>query len=221
VSGGVPDRSSAGGRPSPDRAPYGGLGPTVDGEPGPIFFAGPAAFRAWLAEHHGTESVLWVGFWKKATGKPSLTWTESVEAALSYGWIDGLRKSIDEEAYRIRFTPRRPGSHWSRKNVASYRKLEAEGRIEAAGRAAWEARNPENTARASYERERAELSEDFRARLDANADAAAWFAAQPSGYRRTVTHWVMSAKRPETRERRMDQLIEDSAAGLRIKPLRR
>jgi uncharacterized protein YdeI (YjbR/CyaY-like superfamily) len=191
-------------------------------DPDATFFATPDEFRAWLAGHHDRTDVLWVGFWKKATGKPSITWEESVSEALCWGWIDGLRRSIDDEAYRIRFTPRRPGSHWSRKNVETYQALDAEGRIEAPGRAAWEARDPDRTAKASYERERpAVLPPEYRGRLEADPDAAAWFADQPPGYRRTVIHWITSAKREETRQRRLAQLIEDSAAGRRIKPLRR
>ncbi|MGK7313137.1 MAG: YdeI/OmpD-associated family protein [Candidatus Longimicrobiales bacterium M2_2A_002] len=186
-----------------------------------VFFETQADFGAWLAEHHDSVDVQWVGFWKKATGKPSITWPESVEQAICWGWIDGLRRSIDDEAYMIRFTPRRPDSHWSRKNVETYRRLEEEGRIEASGRAAWEARDPENTGRASYERERAELSDGLRAMLDAVPEAAAWFDDQPPGYRKTATWWVVSAKREETRTRRMKQLVEDSAAGRKIKPLRR
>lgn len=190
-------------------------------DPTPIFFETPADFRAWLGEHHDSVEVQWVGFWKKATGRPSITWPESVAQALCFGWIDGLRRSIDDEAYMIRFTPRRPDSHWSRKNVETYRELEERGLVEPAGRAAWEARDPENTARASYERERAELSAEQRAMLDANPEAAAWFDAQPEGYRKTATWWVVSAKQKATRERRMTQLIKDSAAGRKIKPLRR
>ena len=187
----------------------------------PIFFETPAEFRAWLAEHHDQVEVQWVGFWKKATGNPSITWPESVAQALCYGWIDGLRRSIDDEAYMIRFTPRRPDSHWSRKNVETYRDLEARGLVEEPGRTAWEARDPENVARASYERERAELSAEQRAMLDANPEAAAWFDAQPPGYRKTATWGVVSAKRQATRQRRMKQLVEDSAAGRKIGPLRR
>jgi uncharacterized protein YdeI (YjbR/CyaY-like superfamily) len=187
----------------------------------PIFFEAPEDFRAWLSASHDSAEVQWVGFWKKATGKPSITWPESVEQALCFGWIDGLRRSIDEEAYMIRFTPRRPDSHWSRKNVETYRALEEQGLIEPAGRAAWAERDPEKTGRASYEREQAELSGELRAMLDADPEAAAWFDAQPPGYRRTATLWVVSAKRPETRERRMRQLTEDSAAGRKIGPLRR
>lgn len=187
----------------------------------PIFFETPEDFRAWLAANHDSVDVQWVGLWKKATGKPSITWPEAVEQALCYGWIDGLRKSIDDEAYEIRFTPRRPGSHWSRKNVATYLRLEDAGLIEAPGRAAWEQRDPENTGRASYERENAKFSDELRAMLDAHPDASAWFDDQAPGYRKTATWWVVSAKREKTRRRRMKQLVEDSAAGRKIKPLRR
>ena len=187
----------------------------------PIFFETPSDFRTWLAEHHDSVDVQWVGFWKKATGKPSITWPESVEQALCFGWIDGLRRSIDDEAYMIRFTPRRPHSHWSRKNVETYRRLEAEGGIEAAGRLAWEAKDPAKVAGPSDERENAELSDALRALLDADPGAAAWFDSQPPGYRKTATWWVVSARREETRVRRMKQLVEDSAAGRKIGPLRR
>ena len=190
-------------------------------EPEPIFFETPEDFRAWLAEHHDSVEVQWVGLWKKATGKPSITWPESVAQALCFGWIDGLRRSMDDEAYMIRFTPRRTGSQWSRKNVETYRRLEAGGLIEEPGRAAWEARDPEKVAGASDERERAELTDELRAMLDADPDAAAWFDDQPPGYRKTATWWVVSAKRKDTRVRRMKQLIEDSAAGRKIGPLRR
>jgi uncharacterized protein YdeI (YjbR/CyaY-like superfamily) len=187
----------------------------------PIFFETPDDFGAWLAEHHDSVDVQWVGFWKVATGKPSIRWEESVEQALCHGWIDGLRRSIDDEAYMIRFTPRRPDSHWSRKNVETYRRLEAAGRIEQPGRLAWEAKDPEKVARASYEQEDADFSDELRAMLHADPEAAAWFDEQAPGYRKTATHWVMSAKRESTRERRMRQLVEDAAAGLKIGPLRR
>jgi uncharacterized protein YdeI (YjbR/CyaY-like superfamily) len=187
----------------------------------PIFFETSDDFRAWLASHHDSVEEQWVGLWKKATGKPSITWTESVAQALCFGWIDGLRRSIDDEAYMIRFTPRKPKSHWSRRNAAMYRELEVAGLVEAPGRAAWEQRDPENTGQASYERERAVFGDELRAMLDADPAAAAWFDAQPPGYRRTATYWVVSAKRKETRVRRMEQLIQDSAAERKIQPLRR
>lgn len=193
----------------------------MGGHEKPVFFETPEDFAAWLAEHHDSVAVQWVGFWKVATGKPSIRWEESVEQALRWGWIDGLRRSIDDQAYMIRFTPRRPDSHWSRKNVETYGRLEEAGLIEAPGRAAWEARDLEKEARASYEREEVEFSDELRALLDADPAAAAWFDDQPPGYRKTATWWVVSAKREETRRRRMEQVVEDSAVGRKIGPLRR
>jgi uncharacterized protein YdeI (YjbR/CyaY-like superfamily) len=192
-------------------------------DPGsPTFFETPEAFRSWLAEHHESEEVLWVGYYKKATGRPSITWPESVDEALCFGWIDGLRKKVDEEAYTVRFTPRKPASHWSRVNIEKVEKLLAEDRMEPAGLAAWEARDPERSGRASYEREKpAKLPPEMEKRFRAREDAWAWFRDQAPWYRRTALHWVTSAKRQSTRERRLDTLIEDSAAGRRVKPLRR
>jgi uncharacterized protein YdeI (YjbR/CyaY-like superfamily) len=192
-------------------------------DPGsPTFFETPEAFRRWLAEHHESEEVLWVGYYKKATGRPSITWPESVDEALCFGWIDGLRKKVDEEAYTVRFTPRKPASHWSRVNIEKVEKLLAEDRMEPAGLAAWEARDPERSGRASYEREKpAKLPPEMEKRFRAREDAWAWFRDQAPWYRRTALHWVTSAKRQSTRERRLDTLIEDSAAGRRVKPLRR
>jgi uncharacterized protein YdeI (YjbR/CyaY-like superfamily) len=187
----------------------------------PKFFPTPAHFRRWLAKHHESKDELWVGFYKKATGKPSITWPESVDEALCFGWIDGVRKSVDDEAYLIRFTPRRPGSHWSKVNLERVSVLIEEGRMAPAGTRAYEARDPERSARYSYEQERARLTRDQERELRSNADAWAFWKAQPPGYRRLTTHWVVSAKREETRARRLQRLIEDSANGLRIKELRR
>jgi uncharacterized protein YdeI (YjbR/CyaY-like superfamily) len=192
-------------------------------DPGsPTFFETPEAFRRWLAEHHESEEVLWVGYYKKATGRPSITWPESVDEALCFGWIDGLRKKVDEEAYAVRFTPRKPTSHWSKVNLEKVEKLLAEDRMEPAGLAAWEARDPERSGNASYEREApAKLPEEMEERFRAHGEAWTWFRDQAPWYRRTALHWVTSAKRQATRDRRLDSLIEDSAAGRRVKPLRR
>lgn len=187
----------------------------------PTFFPTPDDFRRWLAAHHASEGELWVGYYKKATGRPSMTWPESVDEALCFGWIDGIRKSVDEEAYKIRFTPRRPSSHWSRVNLERVAALIEEGRMTPAGLAAWEAADPERSARYSYERETAKLSRAQLARLRANQSAWAFWKAQPPGYRKQVAAWVTGAKREETRERRLATLVEDCANGLRIKPLRR
>lgn len=188
----------------------------------PKFFATPARFRAWLEAHHATEAELLVGFYKKGSGKPSITWPESVDEALCFGWIDGVRRSLGDEAYSIRFTPRNPRSTWSAVNVARVAELTRLGRMTPAGRRAFEARTPERTGIYSFERNAAaRLRPDEDEKLRANARAAAFFEAQPPWYRRTAVHWVISAKRDETRERRLDQLIGDSAEGRTIPPLTR
>lgn len=186
-----------------------------------LFFPGPDDFRSWLAEHHDEHDELWVGYYKKATGKPSMTWPESVDEALCYGWIDGLRKSVDEEAYKIRFTPRRQGSHWSLVNLERVSVLIEEGRMQPPGMAAYQARDPENSGRASYERENAELSDEHVETFREREGAWEFWCDQPPGYRKQATWWVISAKREETRERRLATLVEDCARGVRIKQLRR
>ena len=186
----------------------------------PTFYATPADWRAWLEAHHADAREHWVGFHKRASGRPSMTWAESVDQALCFGWIDGIRKRVDDERYMIRFTPRTPSSRWSRVNVARVAALTEAGLMHPAGLRAFEARTAEGTY--SYEqREAAAFDPGRERRLRANAAAAAFFDAQPPSYRRSATHWVMSAKREETRDRRLAQLIEDSAAGRRIAPLAR
>lgn len=187
----------------------------------PTFFATDGEFRAWFEGHHADETELIVGFWRKATGKPSMTWEESRDQAICFGWIDGVRRSIDDEAYSIRFTPRKASSTWSRVNVERFRALDAAGLVTDAGRVAFERRREDRTGTYSHEnREAAVLPPEFEARLRANAAAAEFFDSQPASYRKTAIHLVISAKREETRERRLEQLIADSAAGLRIKQLR-
>ena len=188
----------------------------------PAFFATPTEFRAWLEKHHASEKELLVGFYKRDSGRPSMTWDESVEEALCFGWIDGVRRSLGEESYTIRFTPRKPGGNWSARNVARVADLEARGKMTSAGRRAFAARTPERTGVYSFEQEtEAKLEPDEQSRLRASAEAAAWFEAQPPWYRRAATHWVVSAKRAETRERRLAQLISDSAEGRTVPPLTR
>ncbi|MDX1494412.1 MAG: YdeI/OmpD-associated family protein [Longimicrobiales bacterium] len=186
-------------------------------------FATPEDFRAWLAKHHEARDELWVGFWKKATGKPSITWPESVDQALCFGWIDGIRKKIDDEAYTIRFTPRREGSVWSRRNIERYGVMQEEGLVEEAGQAAWDRRVEEKSEIYSYEQEKASLKlpGEYLARLKASKAAWADWQGRPPGYKRRVTHWIMSAKKEETRQRRLQQLIDDSAKERKVKPLRR
>jgi uncharacterized protein YdeI (YjbR/CyaY-like superfamily) len=188
----------------------------------PTFFATPDELRAWLAEHHEARDELWVGFHKKATGRSSVTWPQAVDQALCFGWIDGVRKSLGDESYKIRFTPRKSRSTWSAINVRRYGELLAEGLVAPAGVAAFERRAEDRTAIYSYEnRDKAVFEDEQEARFRADAAAWEWFQAQPPSYRRTATYWVVSAKRPETRERRLTRLIEDSAAGRTIPPLTR
>jgi uncharacterized protein YdeI (YjbR/CyaY-like superfamily) len=160
--------------------------------------------------------------YKKHTGKRAMSWSEAVDQALCFGWIDGRANAIDEDSYMQRFTPRRPGSNWSKINIAKVAKLEEAGLMRPAGRKAFEARTEERSGVYSFEqRDQVKLTEEFEARFRANPAAWAYWEARPPGYRRTATWWVMSAKRQETRERRLAQLIEDSANGEHIKLLRR
>jgi uncharacterized protein YdeI (YjbR/CyaY-like superfamily) len=179
----------------------------------PEFFATPKAFRAWLRQHHAGRSELLVGFWKKHTGKPSLTWPQSVDEALCFGWIDGIRRSLGEDAYSIRFSPRRPRSTWSAVNLKRMGELIAEGRVHPAGMAAFERRSDDNTAIYAYEQRGRGLDEPYASELRAHARAWEYFQAQRPGYRKTVSWWVMSAKRDDTRRRRLARLIEACAAG--------
>ena len=186
----------------------------------PIFFATPDEFRAWLQEHHATESEVLVGFHKKGSGRPSITWPQSVDQALCFGWIDGVRRRIDDASYSIRFTPRKARSTWSAINVRRVAELAADGLMHPAGIAAFERRSDDKTAIYSYEqREAAQLDAEQERRFRANARAWDWFQAQAPSYRRTATYWVASAKRQETRERRLERLISDSAAGRPIPSL--
>jgi uncharacterized protein YdeI (YjbR/CyaY-like superfamily) len=177
----------------------------------PRFFAKPEDLRAWLEKHHGAARELWVGFHKRASGKPSITWPESVDEALCFGWIDGLRKSIDETSYRIRFTPRKPTGKWSTVNTRRMAELIAAGRVRPAGLEAFAHRDEAKSGVYAYEqRYTAELGADFERRFRANAKAWANFQARPPWYRRQATYWVVSAKREETRERRLESLIGSS-----------
>ena len=182
----------------------------------PTFFKTPADFRAWLEAHHASAPELLVGFFKKTSGRPSITWPESVDEALCFGWIDGVRRRIDEKSYSIRFTPRRKGSIWSNVNTKRVAALLQDNRMHPAGIAAFEARDPKKTGVYSFERETAALPREFVRKFRANARAWAFFCAQPPGYRRLVAYYVVSAKRPETRTRRLERLIDDSARGRRV-----
>jgi uncharacterized protein YdeI (YjbR/CyaY-like superfamily) len=188
--------------------------------PGPRFFASPGEFRAWLDAHHGTETEVWVGYWKKHTGRPSLTWSEAVDQALCYGWIDGRVKRIDEERHMQRFTPRKPGSNWSKVNVEKIARLTEAGLMRPAGIAAWEQRREDRTGVYSFEREEAELTAAQQARFEAHPEAWAWFTAQAPSYQRGARHWVTRAKKPETRAKRLEDLIAASAERRRANPFR-
>jgi len=182
---------------------------------GPTFFATEADFRRWLSANHDKDDELLVGFWKKASGKPSIDWPQARDQALCFGWIDGVRKSIDEQAYTIRFTPRRRGSIWSKVNVARFEALKAKGLMTEAGETAF-AMGREDRSHYSYESAPRELSAEETATFRENAAAWADWEKRPPGYRKLVLHWVTSAKKPETREKRLATLIEDSAAGRKI-----
>lgn len=181
------------------------------------FFATPAALRTWLRQHHSSADELWVGYYKRATGKPSVTWPESVDEALCVGWIDGIRQRIDDEAYAIRFTPRRKGSIWSRVNIRRVEFLTAEGRMLPAGVRAFDARLDTRSCIYSYE-QAADIPLDPALMRRFRRNRAAWtfFAAQPPGYHKLVTRWIMSAKRDETRQSRLQKTIQRSASGRRL-----
>jgi len=182
----------------------------------PTFFKTPAAFRAWLQKHHRTADELWVGYWKKSTGRPTITWQESVDEALCFGWIDGIRKSVDAHSYMNRFTPRKTGSFWSATNTKRAQELIRLGRMRAAGRTAFEARDAKRTVAHHAVRDNPRLDKAREAAFKTYRTAWEFFQAQPPGYRRLAIWWIVSAKREETRTRRFDQLIAISAAGRRL-----
>ena len=182
----------------------------------PTFFKTPADFRSWLERHHARADALLVGFYKKESGKPSITWPESVDEALCFGWIDGIRRRIDDIRYSIRFTPRRRGSIWSNVNTKRVAELIKDKRMRPAGVKAFEARDPKKTGIYSFERETATLPAEFEKAFRANTKAWKFWEAQPPGYRRLAAYFVTSAKQDETRRRRLDVLIRDSAQGLRL-----
>jgi uncharacterized protein YdeI (YjbR/CyaY-like superfamily) len=185
-----------------------------------IFFEKPSELRAWLEEHHTTAAELWVGRYKKASGRPSLTWSQIVDEALCFGWIDGKSQRLDEDRYRQRLTPRRPKSNWSAINIAKVAELRAEGRMTPAGEAAFAARVAPPPGTLSYERRHeAAFDTEQEAALRSAETAWEWFSVQSPSYRALATFWVVSAKRPETQARRLATLIECSAEGRRVPPL--
>jgi uncharacterized protein YdeI (YjbR/CyaY-like superfamily) len=187
----------------------------------PIFFTSAQEFYDWLEEHHETADEVYVGFHKQHTGKRAMSWSEAVDQALCFGWIDSRADGIDEDRYMQRFTPRRPGSNWSKINVEKVAKLTDAGLMRPAGLAAFEKRSEDRTGVYSYEDAARGLPPEYEQRLRSNSAAAEYFDSRPPSYRRTAIYLVMSAKREETRARRLERLIEDSAAGRDIKELRR
>lgn len=182
----------------------------------PVFFESPDAFRTWLAENHAEEAVIWLGYWKKGAGKTGLSYSEALDEALCFGWIDGQVRSIDETAYMQRWTPRKRGSIWSNVNIERMTGLIAAGRAAPAGLLAFEQRTAERSGVYSHEQPEAEFEASQEAALRADAGAWAFWEGQPPSYRQAATWWVISAKRGETRARRLDQLAAACQAGRRL-----
>ncbi len=190
--------------------------------PKPQFFATPADWRAWLETHHADTEQFWVGFHKRDSGRPSITWPESVDGALCFGWIDGLRKSIDATSYKIRFTPRKPRSIWSAINIKRASELSKLGLMHSAGLAAFEKRDGDRSAIYAYEqRKTAKLPPEFEKPFRKNSPAWKFFQSQPPWYQRTATYWVISAKKEETRVKRLATLIDCSTRKQKIPSLNR
>ena len=187
--------------------------------PKPLFFPTPATWRKWLEENHDKETELLVGFYKTKSGKPSITWPQSVEEALCFGWIDGIRKGIDEESYTIRFTPRKAKSIWSAININLVEKLIKEDRMQPAGLKAYQARSAEKSKIYSYEKAEEKLPEDWEKELRANKKAWEYFSQKAPSYRKPATHWVVSAKQEITRRKRFELLVKCSEEGTTIPPL--
>lgn len=188
----------------------------------PAYFATPSDFRKRLKKHHDKAQELWVGFYKKSSGKPSITWPEAVDQALCYGWIDGIRKGIDGVSYAIRFTPRKPNSTWSAVNIRRARLLSKRGLMQPAGLRAFTERRRDKSGIYSYEqRKTAKLSREYETQFRADKKAWDFFQSQPPWYRRTAIWWVVSAKKEETRLRRLTTLIKDSRRRRAIPPLTR
>jgi uncharacterized protein YdeI (YjbR/CyaY-like superfamily) len=184
----------------------------------PRFFASAADFRAWLEEHSDLASELLVGFWKVDSGRPSMTWPESVDEALCFGWIDAVRKRIDEHAYQIRFTRRKAGSIWSAVNMANVERLRASARMTEAGERAYSFRTEKRSVVYAYEQvAHAELTAEETRKFRKVKAAWSFFAACPPGYRKTLLHWVTSARKPETREQRLDKLVLACSEGRRLR----
>jgi uncharacterized protein YdeI (YjbR/CyaY-like superfamily) len=188
----------------------------------PEFFATPSELRAWFARHHDKTKELWVGFYKRNSGRPSITWPEAVDAALCFGWIDGVRKSIDQISYTIRLTPRKPHSTWSAINIRKVKELTKSGLMHPVGLQAFQARTKERSGIYSYEQKwTVELDPRFEKKLRTSKKAHEFFRTQAPWYQRTCTFWIMSAKKEETRLKRLATLIACSREDRSIKPLTR
>src|SRR5687768_10522057 len=182
----------------------------------PTFFATQSEFRKWLTKNHKKEKELLVGFYKLATGKPSMTWSQSVDEALCFGWIDGIRKSIDEHSYTIRFTPRKPTSIWSAINIAKMEKLIEQGLVKPAGLASFKLRKEDRSRIYSHEREPAQLSAEYKKQFKANKKGWNFFTTQAPSYQKVMTHWIMTAKQKETQIRRLEKTISESEKHTRV-----
>jgi uncharacterized protein YdeI (YjbR/CyaY-like superfamily) len=185
----------------------------------PNFFSTKSSFRKWFEKNHDKATELLVGFYKVNSGKQSLTWSESVDEAICFGWIDGIRKSIDAESYSIRFTPRKPGSIWSAINIQKVENLSKQGLMHPSGIAAFQKREEKKSAIYSYEKAPEKLSDDFLKKFKSNKKAWNFFQSMAPSYQRTAIHLVMTAKQEITKLKRLDELIKDSEAGRKIKRL--
>ena len=185
------------------------------------FFADTSELRQWLKENHREARELWVGYYKQGTDKANFSWSESVDEALCYGWIDGIRESIDEDSYRVRFTPRKPDSNWSAINIKKVEELNRRRLMRAAGIKAFAGRREQSSDRYSFEQESPKLDKKYERRFKAHGKAWKFLQSLTPSTRKTSIGWVMSAKKEETRQRRLDTLIQSSAERQKIPPLRR
>ncbi len=183
----------------------------------PKFFPTPEHFRRWLERNHAKETALWVGYYKKGTSRGSITWPESVDEALCFGWIDGIRKTIDEISYTVRFTPRRKTSVWSAINIRNVQRLIETGRMQPAGLKAFEARRAHHSKIYSYEQRPQDLPDALMAQMRKHKRAWKFFQAQPPGYRRQMTWWIVSAKTEPTQKKRLARLTAASAREQRLR----
>lgn len=181
-----------------------------------IYFESPDEFRQWLAEHHATATELQVGLYKKGAARTGITWAQAVDQALCFGWIDSVGRRVDDERYTIRFTPRKPKSNWSTINIKRVGELTELGLMQPAGLAAFQARDPKKSRQYSYEERDRPLDAIYEDQLRANTAAWDFFQAQAPSYQRAARWWIMSAKRDETRLKRLATLIEDSENGRRL-----